>query len=123
MCCIGHLDANQIKQIFLNLFLNAIDAMKNGGKLAIVTRSATDGAEIVIEDTGKGMPKHDLEHIFDPFYTTKEEGQGTGLGLSICYQIIKGMNGTIEILSDKLWGTKIKIVFEIKGKDKNDNSR
>jgi two-component system sensor histidine kinase HydH len=98
-----NLDPNQIKQVFLNLFLNAIDAMKDGGKIAIITRSSGQAAEIIIEDTGKGIPHKDLEHIFDPFYTTKETG--TGLGMSIVYGIIKEHRGEISVKSEENKGT------------------
>lgn len=76
-----------MQQVFCNLFLNAIDALKQGGELTITTQLQTTGCKLIIADNGKGIPKKDLEHIFDPFYTTKETG--TGLGMSIIYGIIK----------------------------------
>lgn len=89
---------NQLSQVFVNLILNAIDAMPDGGSLTI--KSMTRGSDIVIrfEDTGVGIPKEDLTRIFDPFYTTKEKG--TGLGLAVSYDIIKKMNGALSIESE-----------------------
>ena len=101
------IDRSQIQQVFLNLFLNAIEAMKQGGKLTITTSSLPNQAEVIITDTGRGIPKADLEHIFDPFYTTKETG--TGLGMSIVYGIIKEHKGEIMVESEKSTGTKVKI--------------
>ena len=106
-----HIDPNQIKQVFLNLFLNAIDAMKQGGTLTITTKSATDVLEITIADTGCGMSKKDLEHIFDPFYSTKETG--TGLGMSIVYGIIKEHKGEISVTSEVNKGTSFKVGLPI----------
>lgn len=92
------LDCNQLSQVFVNLTLNAIDAMSDGGALTV--RSMLRGSDIVIqfEDTGTGIPKEDFGRIFDPFYTTKEKG--TGLGLAVSYNIIKKMNGTLTIESE-----------------------
>ncbi|MCX5715539.1 MAG: ATP-binding protein [Candidatus Omnitrophica bacterium] len=106
-----NIDPNQIKQVFLNLFLNAIDAMKEDGKIAIVTKPVAGYVEIIIEDTGKGMAKKDLEHIFDPFYTTKETG--TGLGMSIVYGIIKEHKGEISVKSEENKGTAFTIRLPI----------
>jgi signal transduction histidine kinase len=93
-----NLDPNQMKQVFLNLFLNAIDAMKQSGVLTVTTKLIQDNAEITIQDTGTGISKKDLEHVFDPFYSTKDTG--TGLGMSIVYGIIKEHNGEIGVSSE-----------------------
>jgi signal transduction histidine kinase len=87
--------------------------MKNGGQLTISTMQINNVAQISISDTGKGITKKDLEHIFDPFYTTKENG--TGLGMSIIYGIIKEHKGTIEVESKEDKGTIfiIKLPLEI----------
>jgi signal transduction histidine kinase len=103
------LDPNQIQQVFCNLFLNAIDALKEGGEIVITTKKLSGDVEIIISDTGQGIPKKDLEHIFDPFYTTKETG--TGLGMSIVYGIIKEHKGTIDVESKINKGTTFKIRF------------
>jgi len=102
-------DPNQMQQVFCNLFLNAIDAMKAGGQLSIATKTESDNIEITISDTGKGISKKDLEHIFDPFYTTKETG--TGLGMSIIYGIIKEHKGQIQVENGKDKGTQIIITI------------
>ena len=102
-----NIDPNQIKQVFLNIFLNAIDAMKGGGKLTIATKLVINTVEVTISDTGKGISKKDIEHIFDPFYSTKEKG--TGLGMSIVYGIIKEHKGEINVEGEAGKGTTIKI--------------
>jgi PAS domain S-box-containing protein len=105
-------DKNQMYQVFLNLFLNAIQAMPNGGQLKIevspMISHSLDGIQqnfvkIVISDTGKGIPPHIVNKIFDPFFTTKPKG--IGLGLSITYQIIKQHGGTIKVESEWEKGT------------------
>lgn len=107
-------DRQQIKQVLMNLFLNALDAMKNGGGwLTVSTRLVTrlDGTrwiQIQVSDTGCGIAPEDLPHIFDPFFTTKHESTehaGTGLGLSIVHQIIQEHAGTIEAKSTVGQGT------------------
>jgi PAS domain S-box-containing protein len=105
-------DKNQMYQVFLNLFLNAIQAMPNGGELKIEVNPTVsysqDGPgqnfiKIVISDTGKGIPTNIIHRIFDPFFTTKPKG--IGLGLSITYQIIKKHGGTIKVESKLEKGT------------------
>ena len=102
------LDRQQIKQVFLNLFLNALDAMgERGGMLRVRTRPlAKPGGrpwvQIETEDTGQGIAEANLEHIFDPFFTTKHESgehEGTGLGLTIVHQIIEEHHGEIQVKS------------------------
>jgi signal transduction histidine kinase len=105
------IDHQQMQQVFLNLFLNAIEAMKDGGTLTISTKSQPENTEITITDTGKGIPKKDLEHIFDPFYTTKESG--TGLGMSIIYGIIKEHKGEIRMESEEDRGASARIKLPI----------
>jgi len=107
------LDRQQIKQVLLNLFMNALHAMAEGDKLAVRTHALhkRDGGrwvQIEISDTGCGIPAADLDHIFDPFYTTKhvsEEREGTGLGLTIVHQIIEEHGGYIEVQSEVGRGT------------------
>jgi signal transduction histidine kinase len=102
------LDRQQIKQVFLNLFLNALDAMsERGGLLRVRTRLLTrpnsrSWVQIETEDNGHGIPAASLEHIFDPFFTTKHESgehEGTGLGLTIVHQIIEEHHGDIQVKS------------------------
>lgn len=92
-------DINQLQQVFLNILLNAYDAMSNGGTLRIVTGLVMDRVDIAFSDTGVGIPPENLTRIFDPFFTTKEVGKGTGLGLSISYGIVEQHGGTIEVKS------------------------
>ncbi len=94
-----------MQQLFFNLILNALDAMPEGGGLAISIKQAGKFIEIIFKDTGTGIEESALDRIFDPFYTTKTPGKGTGLGLSICYGIIKDHNGTINVKSGKGEGT------------------
>jgi signal transduction histidine kinase len=108
------LDRQQIKQVLLNLLLNAMDSMAGvGGRLRVQTRKLVKPgghvwAHIEIEDTGEGIPETNLEHIFDPFFTTKHESgehEGTGLGLTIVHQIIQEHHGEIRVKSSVGVGT------------------
>ena len=94
------IEGNNIKleELFLNLFLNAIDAMPEGGTLEINGWQVTDEIVIQVTDTGSGIAEENLARVMEPFFTTKEVGQGTGLGLSICYGIMNQHGGTIEIV-------------------------
>jgi len=90
-------DPDQLQQVFLNLFLNSFDAMPEGGRLDIATRTG-DGIVIVeVTDSGSGITKADAKRIFDPFFTTKPTGTGTGLGLAVCYGVVTTHGGTIEL--------------------------
>ena len=100
---------HKLQQVFLNLFLNARDAMPKGGWLTIVTREDRDGAVVEIADTGSGIPAEQLSRIYDPFFTTKEIGKGTGLGLSITYGIVQEHGGTITCDSQVGQGTRFSI--------------
>ncbi len=104
-------DKNQLKQAFLNIFINSIQAMPNGGMLSVGTSLlSTDSCLLItISDTGSGIPKDQLEHIFDPFFSTKEDG--TGLGLSIVHGIITKHGGKIEVGSENLKGTSITVTL------------
>jgi two-component system, NtrC family, sensor kinase len=95
-------DRQQLQQVFLNLILNALDAVGQEGQVSIAaTRSAEDGfLRIQVQDNGSGIPEHVLPHIFDPFYTTKPVGKGTGLGLCVSLGIIVKHGGRIEVNSE-----------------------
>ncbi|OQA85688.1 MAG: Sporulation kinase E [bacterium ADurb.Bin236] len=109
------MDADQVKQVFINMMLNAADAMPNGGKLFVRTSSDYIQNEITIEftDTGVGIPERDVKRIFDPFFTTKEKGRGTGLGLSVSYGIVQRHGGSIDVKSRVGQGTTFMITFPV----------
>jgi two-component system NtrC family sensor kinase len=109
-------DSSQLQQVFLNIIDNAIDALgKDGGEINIKTELGSKEKEIaiVVEDTGPGIPKDLLTKVFDPFVTTKKEGEGTGLGLSISYSIIQKLGGRILVASDEGRGAAVKIYLPI----------
>lgn len=106
-------DADQLQQVFLNLFLNARDAMPDGGKLIISTCRSGDEISIDISDSGTGIDTKDLKKIFDPFFTTKTAGTGTGLGLAVCYGIITAHGGKIEAAENDLSGTTFSITLPV----------
>ena len=106
------IDINQIKQVFLNILLNAIDAMQNGGTLTISAEPAGNPPaerhlQIILADTGCGIPADKIEKVFDPFYTTKDSKGNAGLGLSITKGIIDKHHGTVRIESEVDKGTKV----------------
>lgn len=94
-------DSQQLGHVFMNLIINAAQAMDGNGTLTITTRESAAKDQVVIEinDTGPGISSENLEHVFEPFFTTKEEGKGTGLGLSVVYGIIENHGGTITARS------------------------
>jgi signal transduction histidine kinase len=100
-------DLNKLRQAFLNIFLNAIEAMPDGGTLSVQIAAHDSRITIHVMDTGPGIPEKDIKHIFDPFYTTKDHG--TGLGLSITQRIIEEHNGKIFIKSEAGNGTVVRI--------------
>ena len=117
-------DLNQLKQVFLNLCINARDAMSSGGRLLLeVTHAGADeslleyhpdappGPYVVVSvsDTGRGIPAENLDRIFEPFFTTREHGEGTGLGLSIAHGIVQSHNGYITVRSVEGQGTSFRI--------------
>jgi len=99
----------RLQQVFINIILNAIDAMPGGGTLKIGLSQLNNQAVVKISDTGTGIDAHHLPHIFDPFFTTKGIGKGTGLGLSISYAIIKEHAGRIAVESEQGKGTSFQI--------------
>jgi two-component system NtrC family sensor kinase len=102
-------DFGQLRQAFVNVILNACDALATGGRLSVETRALPDAkrVEVVIEDGGAGIAREHLEHIFDPFFTTKEKG--TGLGLSVVYGIVDRHGGRLEVTSEPGRGTRVAI--------------
>jgi two-component system NtrC family sensor kinase len=103
--------ANKLQQVFLNLFLNARDAMPGGGLLEVRTAAHNGSVEIEVVDTGAGIPREHIHRIFDPFFTTKASGRGTGLGLSVSYGIIKEHSGKIDVRSTPGKGTSFHVEF------------
>ncbi len=103
----------KLQQVFLNLFLNARDAMQKGGWLTVATRIR--GQEVIVEvgDTGVGIPPEHLARIYDPFFTTKGEGRGTGLGLSVTYGIVQEHGGTLSCESDYGQGTRFRLALPL----------
>jgi len=100
-------DPKQLRQVLINLFKNALEAMPRGGEIAISTRVSGQNAEIVLADTGEGMDPEVAANIFQPYFTTK--AQGTGLGLAICQSIIRGHGGSISVKSTPGKGTAFTI--------------
>jgi len=113
-------DKVQIQQVFINIVLNAAEAMEGKGALIIDTRISDDGQfmEIKTTDTGCGIPEENIERLFEPFYTKKEAGKGTGLGLAISYGYIQRHNGTIEVKSQVGKGTTFIIKLPISDEKK-----
>lgn len=104
-----HGNSSLLQQVFMNLFLNAMDAMPEGGVLRASIEKGPEEVWVRVADNGRGIPKGNLEKIFDPFYTTSTVGKGTGLGLSICYSIIKQHLGSIEVDSAEEKGSTFTI--------------
>ncbi len=121
-------DVTQLEQIIMNFALNSRDAMPNGGRFSIATRSLTPDAsllesqpglenreyvELTATDTGAGIPPNALEHVFEPFFTTKPAGKGTGLGLATVYGIVRQAGGTIAVSSRAGEGTRFTIYWPV----------
>jgi len=94
-------DADKLQQVFVNVIINALQAMPEGGELTVGTRLTEGGkfVEIEISDTGCGIPQEHLSKLFDPFFSTKGTGEGTGLGLSVSLGIVQKHNGTFDVKS------------------------
>ncbi len=101
----------QLNQVFMNLLLNAAQAITTHGEIRIRTYQATNNVVVEISDTGIGIPKDNLPRIFEPFFTTKEVGKGTGLGLSVAYGIVQKHNGKIEVESEVNKGTTFRVIL------------
>jgi two-component system NtrC family sensor kinase len=102
-------NAGKLQQVFLNLFLNARDAMETGGTLAIRVWSEGGFARIDVADSGQGIQPENLARIYDPFFTTKAARKGTGLGLSVTYGIVREHGGTIEVESRPGAGSRFRV--------------
>ncbi len=105
-------DSERLQQLFLNLFMNAVDAMPDGGELRVALDSTADGEiKITIADDGQGIPARDLPRIFEPFFTSKEAGTGNGLGLMVAKGIVKDHGGSMEVTSEQGHGTEFRILL------------
>jgi signal transduction histidine kinase len=105
-------DRERLQQLFLNLFLNAADAMPDGGELCVCVRPSDDGEiEVRVADTGAGVPEENLPRLFEPFFTTKEMGEGNGLGLMVAKGIVSDHGGHIEVTSRVGKGTEFCLLF------------
>jgi len=113
-------DPTQMQQVFMNLIINAAEAMNHGGQLRITSRvnAADKCVEIEVTDTGHGISAEHMERIFDPFFTTKEATHGTGLGLAISFGIIKEHQGTISVESEVGKGTTFTVRLPITVEEK-----
>jgi signal transduction histidine kinase len=104
-------DHFQMEQLFLNLVLNAIGAMPEGGTLTLKTRVRRGEVVVDVQDTGTGIPEEIRDRVFDPFFTTREVGEGTGLGLAVSHSIVAAHGGTIELNSELGEGTTFRVRF------------
>jgi two-component system NtrC family sensor kinase len=112
-----HTDAPSLRQVVLNLLTNATHAVQKDGQIRIATKSSQNGSvDIIVADTGCGIPKDHLTKIFDPFFTTKPEGKGTGLGLSICHGIVDKLGGRISVSSEVGKGATFVVTLPINQK-------
>jgi two-component system NtrC family sensor kinase len=106
--------ASQLNQVFMNLLLNAAQAIQDFGKITLRTGQAGGGLFVAISDTGQGMEPEIIDRIFDPFFTTKPVGQGTGLGLSVSYGIVQKHGGRIEVQSEPGNGSTFTVWLPLK---------
>nr|WP_274528472.1 ATP-binding protein [Paenibacillus piscarius] len=109
------LNVREIKQLILNLARNAMEAMDAKGVLTLETRELEDTVQLIIRDTGSGIPQSQLQQLFSPFFTTKNHG--TGLGLPLCLSIAERHSGTIRVESEVGAGTAMIVVFPVEEKD------
>jgi two-component system NtrC family sensor kinase len=114
-------DPSQIQQVFMNMIINAAEAMNGDGRLTVTTHLDATGnfVEIEFSDTGIGISEENIEKIFDPFFTTKEVGHGTGLGLAISYGIVKEHNGSVTVHSEVGRGTTFIISLPLFAEEEN----
>jgi PAS domain S-box-containing protein len=116
-------DTQQLNHLFMNIILNAAQAMEGHGTLTIKTCLSSDGENVVIEitDTGPGIDEETLPHIFEPFFTTKEEGEGTGIGLSLVYGIVENHDGKIQATNNTPCGTRFMIELPLSTPEDEEN--
>ncbi|HSO72646.1 MAG TPA: ATP-binding protein [Thermodesulfobacteriota bacterium] len=109
-------DFKQIQQALMNMIINGVEAMPQGGTLTIASRflSKEKMIEVEIRDTGIGIPREHLDNLFEPFFSTKAEGKGVGLGLSVSYGIINNHHGRIKVDSTPGQGTTFRVHLPVK---------
>jgi two-component system NtrC family sensor kinase len=112
-------NGGKLQQVFLNLFVNARDAMPEGGELRVFTEIMDSKLEIIVQDTGVGISREHIKKIYDPFFTTKAAGKGTGLGLSVSYGIVQEHSGMISVESKPGVGTSFRLEFPLARKPVN----
>jgi two-component system sensor histidine kinase AtoS len=114
-------DPQQLQQVFLNLLLNAADAISDGGKITVKTCADKDGKTVAVElhDTGKGIPSELTEKIFLPFFTTKGKGKGSGLGLAVSKRIVEEHGGSIQFSNNSSGGVTFTIILPVKTEGNN----
>src|SRR5215475_4166663 len=118
-CPITFGNAGRLQQVFLNLLVNARDAMPEGGELRVLTDTMNSKIEILVQDTGTGISPENIKKIYDPFFTTKAPGKGTGLGLSVSYGIVQEHGGTISVESRQGVGTTFRLELPLVRKTVN----
>ena len=106
-------DPSQLTQVLVNLVVNSVQSMPEGGSLHIKTIHSGDKVFLILEDSGHGMTEEVMEQIFNPFFTTKDIGQGTGLGLSVVHGIITSHKGTISVESEVGKGSRFEISLPV----------
>jgi signal transduction histidine kinase len=114
----------QLKQVFMNLLVNAYQAIETTvgesgelGRIVLRTRAVDDSVSVIVEDTGVGIARENLDRIFDPFFTTKKVGEGTGLGLSTCFHIVRRHGGRLTVKSEPGEGSAFELVLPVSGPD------
>lgn len=112
-------DPDSLKQVFMNLMLNSVQAMQDGGEIVIKTRfdKPSGAVKVSFRDTGTGIPKENIGRVFEPFFTTKKPGEGTGLGLAICVRLLEQHKGTIEAESGPGGGATFTVTLPADGAD------
>jgi two-component system NtrC family sensor kinase len=105
------IDPNQVRQVLINLLTNAIHATDKNGRIGIAVSTTGNDVCLAVSDTGKGIPKLNLDKIFDPFFSDKPPGQGTGLGLFVCREIVDKWGGRIDVTSKVGQGTTVRVLF------------
>ena len=102
-------DADQLRQVMINLMLNAAQALQGRGRLEVTLSKVSGSARIHVDDSGPGIPVEDQERVFQPFFSTKAHGEGTGLGLPLCRKLVEGQDGEISIQKSLLGGARLTV--------------